>query len=126
MLLARIAPIPTSALSAIALALFHSVTAVGQDIRLDVGDTKPDRRWVVLPFVFSTDSLQTAYGISGGTSGFYQPQMSTFVAVLGSSNDTTAMFLSINDYQFQGSTTIVRDIYRLHRRLDGSPHLCGV
>jgi hypothetical protein len=89
------------AASAIAFTLFHTVTAVGQDIRLDVGDTKPDRRWVVLPFVFATESLETAYGISGGTSGFYQPQMSTFVAVMGSSNDTTAMFLSINDYQFQ-------------------------
>ena len=82
-------------------ALLFGIAAHGQDIRLDVGETDIEPRWLVLPFLFTTESLQTAYGISGGTSGFHQDQMSTFAAMMGSTNNTTALFLAVNNYQFQ-------------------------
>lgn len=83
------------------VALIYCVAIHAQDIRRDVAETENDPSWILLPFVFQTESLDTAYGISAGTSGYFQPQMSTFVAVMGSTNDTLALFLSINDYQFQ-------------------------
>lgn len=83
------------------VALFFGVAAQSQDIRLDVGETEHDPTWLMLPFVFHTESLDTAYGIAGGTTGYYQPQMSTFAAVMGTTNDTVALFLTVNDYQFR-------------------------
>jgi hypothetical protein len=67
----------------------------------------------MLPFVFNTEALDTAYGIAGGTTGYFQPQMSTFAAIMGSTNDTVALFLSVNDYQF-------RSLPRLFATLTGS------
>lgn len=83
------------------VALFYNIAAQSQDIRLDVGETEHHPRWLMLPFLFHSESLDTAYGLSGGTTGYFQPQMSTFAAVMGTTNDTTAFFLSVNDYQFQ-------------------------
>lgn len=70
-----------------------------QNIILDVGQKKPEPRWLILPYVFHTESLETAYGIAGGTSGVLQPQMASFAALLGTTNSSAAVFLAISDYQ---------------------------
>ena len=91
----------TQSVAVFSAALLFSAAANSQDIRLDVGETERDPTWLVMPFLFNTEALDTAYGIAGGTTGYFQPQMSTFAAVMGSTNDTVALFLSVNDYQFQ-------------------------
>ncbi len=53
------------------IALFYSIAAQSQDIRLDVGESEHHPRWLMLPFLFHSESLDTAYGISGGTTGYY-------------------------------------------------------
>jgi hypothetical protein len=84
----------------LAFVLLFGSTAYGQNIILDVGQEEPRPRWLVLPYAFSSESTDTAYGVAGGMAGYLQPQMSAFAALLGSSNDTTAAFLVINDFQF--------------------------
>ena len=81
--------------------LFLCLTSIthAQNIILDVGQEKPEPRWLILPYAFHAESLQTAYGIAGGTSGFIQPQMATFAALMGTSNSSAAAFLVILDYQ---------------------------
>jgi hypothetical protein len=81
--------------------LFLCLTSIthAQNIILDVGQEKPEPRWLILPYVFHTESLQTAYGIAGGTSGYLQPQMGSFAAIMGTTNSSAAAFLAISDYQ---------------------------
>ncbi len=83
------------------LILFVCLTSIthAQNIILDVGQEKPEPRWLILPYVFHTESLQTSYGIAGGTSGYLQPQMGSFAALLGTTNESAAAFLAISDYQ---------------------------
>ncbi|MGF1758746.1 BamA/TamA family outer membrane protein [Photobacterium sagamiensis] len=83
------------------LSLLFSVTVYSQDIRLEIGEEEPVPHWITLPFLFHTESLDTAYGLAGGTSGYFQPQMSTFGAIMDTTNDSRGLFISIKDYQFQ-------------------------
>jgi len=73
--------------------------ANAQNIVVDKGQEEPKPRWLVLPFAFYTESLQFAYGAGGGTSGYLQPQMASFAAIMQTTNDTTVGFLAIIDYQ---------------------------
>ncbi|MBW1742630.1 MAG: BamA/TamA family outer membrane protein [Deltaproteobacteria bacterium] len=81
------------------LVLWSFVAVLAQDIILDVGQEEPKGRWLALPFAFPAESLGTAYGVAGGTSGYFQPQMGTFVAVLGSTNESYATYLVFMDFQ---------------------------
>ena len=73
--------------------------AIAQNIVVDKGQEEPKPRWLVLPYAFYTESLQFAYGVGGGTSGYLQPQMASFLALMGTTNDSAAAFLAIMDYQ---------------------------
>ena len=72
---------------------------LSQEVVLDVGQDKPEPRWLALPYVFYSDSLEVAYGIAGGTSGYVQDQMALFGTFLGTSNNSYAGYLYINDFQ---------------------------
>ena len=77
----------------------HSFPAFCQEVLLDVGREKPESRRLVLPYVFYSESLEVAYGVTGGTSGYVQDQMALFGALLGTSNKSYAGYLYINDFQ---------------------------
>lgn len=74
-------------------------SATGQHVALDLDQEQPKPTWLVLPFVFYTESFEFTFGAVGGTSGLVQPQMGAYAALLGTSNDTYAGYALLNDFQ---------------------------
>lgn len=83
----------------LAVVLLCCSSVYSRNIVLDVEQKEMEPRWLVLPYFFHTETLDTAYGIGGGTSGYLQPQMGSFITVLGSTNDTKAVFWAVKEYQ---------------------------
>ena len=65
-----------------------SMPAKAQVVALDPGMRLEDKRKGWIPYLFATDSLGTAIGVAGFTSGQYQPQSSLFGAAFVTSNDS--------------------------------------
>lgn len=72
-------------------ALLLPAPSIAQQINLDQGMTIYDKRSGWLPYIFSTDSLDTAIGAGGGVAGIVQPQFSAFGAGLATSNDSWSL-----------------------------------
>jgi len=66
-------------------------------------DGKATRDWVALPYIFHSETLETAVGAGIGASGYFQPQSSSFATVLGSSNDSWLAIAAGNDFQWNKS-----------------------
>ncbi|MCB0343850.1 MAG: BamA/TamA family outer membrane protein [Bdellovibrionales bacterium] len=64
----------------------------------DARDEKAERS-LLIPYAFSSESLEVAFGLAGGTGGYLQEQMTTFAALLYSSNESGGVYLFLNQYQ---------------------------
>lgn len=85
-------------------------TAEAASIIRDINREK-DKAWVMVPYAFSTESLDFAYGIAGGTSGYGQPQMSTFGAAMTTTNDSFGLFLVIHEMKVPGFQRLFLNTY---------------
>ncbi|WP_027183722.1 BamA/TamA family outer membrane protein [Desulfovibrio inopinatus] len=74
-------------------------TAMSQYMIHEDGEPEKSGRALALPYAFHSDSLDVAYGVAGGMSGYFQRQSSLAVAVLGSSNNSYAAYLLLNDFR---------------------------
>jgi hypothetical protein len=75
----------------------------------DSRDVKKD--WVVLPYAFYTESLDLAYGLAGGTSGYGQEQMGTFGALMGTANDSYGFYFAVLETQIPGTERLFLNTY---------------
>ncbi len=94
------------------LALSGGVAAAS--ITLDEDEEYGKTRWGLLPFVFSTDSLGTAYGVGGFISGVNQPQSSLTAAAFSTSNDSWLVAASLRNFRFDGLDRWFFDIFALN------------
>ncbi len=62
-------------------------------ITMDVGQEKPEPQAMAAPYAFKTDTLDWAYGVAAGGSGYIQEQAGIFGAVMGSSNSSKGIYL---------------------------------
>jgi hypothetical protein len=67
-----------------------------QGLHLDVDDREPVANWIAVPFVFSTETLDVAYGLAGGGSQNFQESSRFFAAVMNTANDSRAIFLTLS------------------------------
>ncbi len=88
--------------------------ATAQDIVVDQ-DMSPDEKssgW--LPYVFSTDSLETAFGFGAGVSGTgSQRQASLLGTAFGTTNDSFLASGAFSDYRLPGSDRLFLDAFLL-------------
>jgi len=82
-----------------ALFFLASLPTLAQEIVLEQGQNEVEKRRIALPFVFSTETLGTTFGIGAGMRGYIQPQQSTFGALFGSSKEAYGGVLAGNDYR---------------------------
>ena len=82
-----------------------------QNITLEVDQEAPEPSKIILPFVFHTEALQTAYGVFLGGSGHFQPQASVFGAAFATTNDTVAGFIGMQDIQFPFARRLFLTLY---------------
>ncbi len=66
---------------------------------MDYDEDEPGQGKIILPYALATEALGFALGVGGGTSGYIQPQTNFFITAFTSTNDSRALFVSINDYQ---------------------------
>ena len=82
-----------------------------QNITLEVDQEAPEPSKIILPFVFHTEALQTAYGVFLAGSGHFQPQASVFGAAFATTNDTVAGFIGMQDIQFPFARRLFLTLY---------------
>lgn len=68
-------------------------------VSLDPGQEKAKPQALALPYAFKSESLEWAYGVAGGGTGYYQEQLGLFGAVMGSSNDSKGIYMVSWNYQ---------------------------
>ncbi len=66
----------------------------------DRNDTKKSSTWIVLPYVFSTDTTGLTGGVVGIFNGFFQPQLSMAVTVYGGEK------IPVKEYTLQKTSVI--------------------
>ena len=79
-----------------------ALPAAGQNILRDIGEREDEAvepRWLALPYAFSTDSLDWAFGVGVGGSGYFQDQLDIMATGFGTTNSSWAGFLAFNDYR---------------------------
>lgn len=59
-----------------------------QDITLEHGSEAPAAGWIALPYVFSSETWDLAFGIAGGDSGWPSDNATTYAAATASTNET--------------------------------------
>jgi len=69
-----------------------------QDIVLDEGKKGPRDGWVALPYMFTSDTWDIAFGIGGGASGWPADTATTYGAATGSTNGTWNVTVGGNGY----------------------------
>ncbi len=79
---------------------------------------KGDDSYTVLPFAFSTESLDFAFGVGGGSAGHWQPTTRFGAAALGTANQSRAVFamlygLRLDDRLFVDVNASAGDYTRL-------------
>jgi hypothetical protein len=85
--------------------------APGQNVLRDVGereDKAVEASWLVLPYAFSTESLDLSVGVGIGGSGYFQDQLDLMATGFGTANSSWAGFVAFNDLElpFSGRTFI--------------------
>jgi len=70
-----------------------------QNIVVDIDEDESGPSQIILPYALATEALGFALGVGGGTSGYIQPQTNFFITAFASSNKSSALFVSLNDYQ---------------------------
>jgi hypothetical protein len=58
--------------------------------------------WLVIPFVFPSDSMGTTFGVGGITRGYLQEQMGAGLALFGSADEAEGSLFSIWDFRVPG------------------------
>ena len=94
-------------------ALFLPATSVAQQINLDPGMTVDEKRDGWLPYVFATESLETAIGAGGGVGGLLQPQFSAFGTGFVTTNDSWSLIGAFNNLQIPATDRLFLDGYLL-------------
>lgn len=83
-----------------------------QVVALDKGMSIDDKRAGWLPYAFATDSLGTAIGVAGFSSGNFQPQSSLFGAGFVTSNDSALVAGTLSNIRM-GSSRLFLDTFVL-------------
>jgi hypothetical protein len=94
------------------LLFIYTSSAFATSITKDINDSREIKKdWVVLPYAFYTESLDFAYGLAGGTSGYGQEQMGTFGALMGTTNDSYGFYYAIFDTRIPGTERLFLNTY---------------
>lgn len=94
------------------LCVFSSIVSASS-ITLDENEEYGDTRWGLLPYLFSTDSLATAYGVGGFISGVHQPQSNLTATVFSTNNDSWLVAAGLGNFRFNGMDRWFFDIFTL-------------
>ena len=96
----------------LAALLLLSSSASAQVITLDKSQTLDEKRTGWLPYIFSTDSLDTSIGVGGFTAGTIQPQASLFGTGFVTANESALLSGSANNFQL-GDSDLIFDAFVL-------------
>ena len=98
------------------LVLFASAAlqqvSIAQIVTLDESQTLDEKRSGWLPYIFSTDSLDTSIGVGGFTAGTIQPQASLFGTGFITANESALLSGAANNFQL-GDSRLVFDGFLL-------------
>jgi hypothetical protein len=73
--------------------------------------TEKEASWVVVPYAFDTESLSFAYGLAGGAFGYLQPQMTTYGAVMATTNESYGLYLVVSKFEIPGIERLFLNTY---------------
>lgn len=104
---------PLLRIARLAAVLLLPQVVAAQEVNLDRDMTVESQRGGWLPYAFATDSLGTAFGAAGGTSGKYQWQSSLFGAAMATTNDSWSLIGTGSDFRLPGTERLFSDIYLL-------------
>ncbi len=110
--------------------LFSPLPALAQIVVLDQSESLYEKRTGWLPYFFATDSLGTAVGVAGFTSGVAQPQTSMFGTLFVTSNDSIMVSGAVNNYRVNNDSRVLVDSFMMldrftDQRFYGVPTLSG-
>lgn len=92
--------------------LLSPVRGLAQVVALDQGMSIDEKRTGWLPYLFSTESLDTAIGAGAFTSGTIQPQASLFGTGFVTANESALVSGSLGNYRF-GDSRLFLDTFVL-------------
>ena len=98
-------------LAGMILLLGISASALADYITLDEKEVFGERRWGVIPYAFSTDSLGTGLGIGTFVGGVHQPQSSLGVTGFLTDNDSWLVAGILQNWRFDALDRWFFDIY---------------
>jgi hypothetical protein len=94
-------------LLAMALLAMSSLPLRAQVVALDRGQSIDERRTGWLPYLFATESLETAIGVAGFSAGGLQPQASLFGTAFVSANESALISGALNNFRLGDSRFFV-------------------
>jgi hypothetical protein len=86
-----------------AVAVFLPAYSYAQVVALDKSQTLDEKRTGWLPYIFATDSLDTAIGAGAFTAGTIQPQASLFGTGFVTANESALLSGAANNFRFGNS-----------------------
>lgn len=94
------------------VAIVVPAQSFAQIVALDKSQSMDEKRSGWLPYIFSTDSLDTSVGIGGGLSGTIQPQASLFGTGFVTANESALLSGAANNFRL-GNSRLFSDAFIL-------------